>query len=354
MNNTVIILGAGTSADYGYPLWESLKNQMIGFDVRDQLSITVGLDEDELQLHEVAHQEFITILDNNPDFTLDQIVYQMDRPKERHLNPIGHRVINIAGYLLSLVELENRRDGWITEFQSVLVDYVANKSGDFGSTTNLLDNLVVVSLNYDRAFNHFVSDDFFPRLVAHASYQPPSLRFSIELSKSNRLKLIKPHGFLVGLTDKDRKRNAGRSDNAGMRNDLLLENSESKSFRYPGNTTTLPYASDKITKQNVFLRMGKYMYMVDEMGQSDYSSANTAIRDADTVYCLGLSDKGLCQSHFDFQKDQAVYLSNKLTDTTVIESCKSGPKYLRLSKDEKRLNIADFPKIFENHLDAAR
>ena len=196
MKKTVIILGAGASADYGFPLWSGLKQQMLDLDLDKELSETLNLLPEEVEAHKTAFGEFQQHLTREPDATLDRIAFLIDQPKSKHLRPTGHYLINLAGYLLSKIECKKQDGNWVSEFQTVLLDYLASQSAQFGPEHNHLQNLTVISLNYDRVFERFVSSGFFKRLIEHSDYDPPSLGFSINFSRNNKLSVLKPHGCL--------------------------------------------------------------------------------------------------------------------------------------------------------------
>ncbi len=177
MKKTVLILGAGSSADYGYPLWYALKKEVLAFDINRDLA-GLHLSQNEIASHKAAFEEFKKYLDREPDATLDRLVFLIDQPKSKHLSPTGHLILNLAGYLLVQVERQGLDGLWVSEFQTLLVDYLASLSGQAGTGQNHLQNLTIVSLNYDRVFEHFVSAGFYKKLCAHPEYNPPDQRFS--------------------------------------------------------------------------------------------------------------------------------------------------------------------------------
>lgn len=341
MKKTVLILGAGASYDYGYPLWDGLKEQMIQFNIGRVLKDELNLPEDNVDAHRNAHNEFIEYVGKYPDATLDSIVYEIDKDKSKHLNPTGHLLINIAGYILAQYELVGKDGGWVTALQDILVDYMAEQSNHSQPNTNMLSNLTVVSLNYDRVFEYYITNDFYVKLLDNQGYSPSGLRYSIEYASNNQLELYKPHGFICMLQNKnDVKR-------AGMNIDLNISGANTHGIRYPGSYTVIPYGDKRITSKDTFLKMGRYMYVVDERDESDYRNANQAVKNADIVICLGLSSDGICQSSLHFQNEQQVYLSNKKDDLSKIDDCKPGPNYQTIENDGKRLDASAFPGKFK-------
>ncbi|UWR51654.1 hypothetical protein [Phaeobacter inhibens] len=342
MKKTVIILGAGASADYGFPLWAGLKQQMLDLDLDKELSETLNLRPEEVEAHKTAFGEFQQHLTREPDATLDRIAFLIDQPKSKHLRPTGHYLINLAGYLLSKIECEKQDGKWVSEFQTVLLDYLASQSAQFEAEQNHLQNLTVISLNYDRVFERFVSNGFFKRLIEHSEYDPPSLAFSINFSRNNRLSVLKPHGYISGLAYDN-----GVS-HVGMNNDLVIVGGHTQGIRHPGNDLAIGYGEHQLLCREAFLRMGRHMYVVDERDVSDYQAANQALMNAEQVFCLGLSPAGLCQSSFAFKESQKVYLSNKGEEVSGIAACKGPADFESLGTRSERMNSSDFPAKFKS------
>jgi hypothetical protein len=341
MKNTVLILGAGASVDYGYPLWGPLRQQMLDIDIGDFLATEVGLHGPELAVHKEAYEEFCGFAISNPTDTLDRIVYRIDQPKNKHLNPTGHLIINIAGLLLAKVELKKKDGGWVTKFQNVLVEHSVTKNDSNKPAQNLLSNLTVVSLNYDRVFEHFISHDFYRKMVDHRSYNLTSVGSAITFSRRNNLQVFKPHGYICQLGSQN------SVSHVGMNPDLALTNTTTQGTRYPGNDIPVAYGDSRIAARDTFLRMGCHMYVVDERGSDDYQTPNEFLSKAEIVFCLGLSDAGISQSSFNFEGVKKVYLSNKEADIVVIEQKKPGPEYVSLGVAGARLNASDFPDQFK-------
>jgi hypothetical protein len=342
MQNTAIILGAGSSKDYGYPLWGALKEQMIALNIGEYLEQISGLTAQDISDHKDAHAEFLQLQEQNPDYTLDRIVYEIDKPKAKHISPTGHYIINIAGHLLASIEIQNNHIGWVSEMQAILVEYLATNYKNDSSGGNPLSEIVVISLNYDRVFEYFIADRFFEHLVNDYRYEPSNLAESITLAKNTRLRILKPHGYICGLS------NNNSSKSAGMNLDLGISDHSTTGIRYPGNDSVIPYADKRLLNKDTFLRMGRHMYVVDERGESDYIQANKALKMSDQVFCLGLSAEGICQSSLVFHKKHKVFLSNSEKDIETIRQCKQGPEFSLLGSNGARLDAEKFPQIFRN------
>jgi hypothetical protein len=340
MKKTVLILGAGASVDYGYPLWSELKNQMLALDVANVCK-TLELSPEETKSHLDAFEEFKTKSKVDANVTLDQIVYEIDRPKCKHLRPNGHLLINLAGYCLAGVELKKIVPDidWIAQLQDKLVEYLAQKSSNGTFNENHLNNLTVVSLNYDRVFPHRISEGFFEKLVLQSSYNPIDLSFSINFARNNTLSILRPHGYLAGVND------SNSLNEVGMYKHLVILGSHTQGTRYPGNEMPIFYGNPKIAEKKSFLRMGRHMYVVDERGDNDYASANKVIKSAEQIICLGLSKAGLSQSKLEFGLSKRVYLSNTCSDIIGIKENKPAD-YETLCSNGEMLKAAEFPDKF--------
>jgi hypothetical protein len=343
MKNTVLILGAGASMDYDYPLWKDLRKQMLDLepDIGDFLATEVGLDETEIAAHKEAYEEFCSFARSDTKDTLDQIIYKIDKHKDKHEEPTGHLIINIAGLLLAKVELEKKDGGWVTKFQNVLIEHLVTNCDSNKPDQNLLSNLTVVSLNYDRVFEHFISHDFYKKMRSHASYDLPHVTPATTFSRSNQLNIFKPHGYICQLASQN---NASR---VGMNPDLVLIGTTTQGTRHPDNDMPVAYGAPQIAEKDTFLRMGHHMYVVDERGANDYRTPNEFLSKAEIVFCLGLSDAGISQSSFNFENVEQIYLSNKEADIVEIEKQKPGPKYVPLNVTGARLDASDFPDQFK-------
>lgn len=341
MRKTVLVLGAGASADFDIPLWGELRQQLSDLNV-NELTDELELTEDEKSTHLKAFEEYLTWARSEPNFTLDRIIYEIDKPKEKHMNPTGHLVINIVGYLLAQLEQNISTGKWVTEFQDHLVDLVAKGVSSMPSSQaiDLLENFTVVSLNYDRIFEHFMTTGFFEKLVAHSTYQPSDLKQSKELATKTELKLYRPHGYICSLP------NAHHNRGVGMGTGLGVTVSDAQGIRHPGNDTAVPFGDQNLLKKTNFLRMGKHMYVVNERGNTDYANANGALARATDIFCLGLSPDGIIQSSLVFNNNQNVYLSNKASDLSEISAKKGEANYITMNSDGSRLDAGDFTKRF--------
>ena len=343
MKKTVLILGAGASVDYGYPLWDDLKAQMLALNL-EALANRLELDEDELANHRSAFEEFKEHAGRQPDATLDRIIYEIDRPIGKRFFPTCRWVINLAGHLLAQVEKEGRDGQWVTHLQEFLVERLAQESGNGSAKKNRLKNLTVITLNYDRVFEHHISQDFHVKLIDHKDFVDRGQGFCTDFSEWNKLSVLKPHGCMIGFTDEN------QTDHAGMNAHLSITGTQFQGFRSPSVRNVLPFGHDMIGEKDAFLKMGRWMYVADELEPEDCNVANHAIREAEQVFCLGLSPAGICQSKLEFPDGKSVRLSNKGSEIPEIEKCKGRACFETLGSERKRLSAIRFVEKLKEFL----
>ncbi len=280
--------------------------------------------------------------ESHPEYTLDKIIFEIDKPKKKHTNPTGYRLINMVGYLFAEIEQSCQDGGWVSCFQDLLIDHVIDQSIERGCGKNFLENLTIVSLNYDRSFEHFISANFYNKLIEKETYKPTGgLRFSKNLSTINQLRILKPHGYICQL------KNNNDPSLVRVHPDLICRDMFTRGFRHPGTNIFASYGNADLMKKDYVERMGRHMYMVDERDEDDYRIANGHIANAELVFCLGLSPEGMSQSFFNFENNQDVLLNNKTTDISDIHSKAAN---FRSLGGESRLEATDFPKMFGKHV----
>lgn len=338
MKKTVVILGAGASMDYGYPLWGRLKEQLIDFNFDQFVQTVGGFTAREIDEYKAVHAEFLELHKKNPEHTLDRIAYEIDRPKDKHLHPTGYKLITMTGFLLARVEMAKQTTGWVPDFQKLLVNHLVVSAAKTELEANFLDQLTIVSLNYDRSFEYFVSKDFYPKVIAHGSYLPRDFVSSKALSINNRLRVLKPHGYIC------QPPNNGSAE-VGVQPNLLISETQARGSRYPNNDMNVGYGDPRLLTKDIVNRMGRHMYVVDERGENDYQLANRFIADAEQVFCLGLSQYGFNQSHFRFKAGQRMYLSNDSSDVQSIENQNPNLDILPMN-GPNRLDARAFPQKF--------
>lgn len=175
---TVIVLGAGASADYGFPLWDGLKTQFLNH---------VGNDKDWRYLFEEYH--------NN---SIDRIAsYASDEQLEQFQNFIIQMFFSLETKIAAdKIEMDRR---WINNFSQI---FFHELELDIQLAAQRFKNLTIINLNYDRVFDyefHLETARFKKRAL------PNSIRkrayFADTGIDENDLKLniIHPHGCIGRL-----------------------------------------------------------------------------------------------------------------------------------------------------------
>jgi len=153
----VIVLGAGASIDYGFPSWNQLRERLL-----DKLQSVISENRDQ---HDVKLASRWKEIIDGADFGLSTIDHVIS---ENYGNLVErHWIVQIIKNILSECEkadIENN-DGesrWIERFSEKYLEIIDTyiQAKDDRAVLNVLSNLVVVSLNYDRCFAYY----FFPRL----------------------------------------------------------------------------------------------------------------------------------------------------------------------------------------------
>lgn len=341
------VLGAGASMScFEFPGWTALKDDLLALDCRSFLSEIEEIDCASIQSYCSAFDEFRVLSESaDGDQTLDALLYEMDKPKEKHRLPTAGYVMSIVGRLLSSHEQRIAAappdENWVTKFQRVIQRELSLAPSDHnGDARNrLLENFDIISLNYDRVFEHFFSHKFWQGLYD----EPFDFSFdhagtAIEITNRLRLNTYKPHGFIAMLPV--------ASKPPGLRDDLLVSQVSGGGTREPGNMHPVVFGGDKLATLEIFERMGKHMYAVDETGQSQYQRANSALREARTVFLLGLSSEGITQSQMRIGAETTVYVTNAEEDTSKISAHFENASVHRLSSTPSRFALSGFAELF--------
>ena len=185
---TVFVLGAGASQPYGFPLGSGLRDLILDplsrVPLRDRVAtITPFRVAESLDLAD-EYRNFISALRTSGYSSVDQFL-----EKNRPLTQVGTLAIACA---LLPCEQENRlfpprsprRDHWYEMFAEIL---------NVGSADYLRNNVTVISFNYDRSLEHYLSRVITTRL---SGASPATI--SRHLS---HVPLIHVHGQLGTLSD---------------------------------------------------------------------------------------------------------------------------------------------------------
>ncbi|MDA3927079.1 MAG: hypothetical protein PF904_20580 [Kiritimatiellae bacterium] len=136
---TVLVLGAGASKDYGFPLGAELKRK-----IRENTSSLINNRALEGAGYEPTEiLEFSNAFHYSEHSTIDQFL-----DHKTSLRKLGSYLI--AGALSPLEQDKNllKKGGWYKDLYQFLC---------FSEAEPIVSNLSVVTLNYDRSFEHYMT-----------------------------------------------------------------------------------------------------------------------------------------------------------------------------------------------------
>ena len=287
-NRTVFVLGAGSSKDYNFPLWEELKPEFLKRIVNYQ--DTFG---------EEAVQYWTDALNSDQGKSVDFLAHKA--------LPAGQELFQfVIGDIL--LECENsdaqsKSERWIEIFCQKLLGLGLNSE-----TSDLLQNLSFVNFNYDRCFDQRYLNNFIKPLWN--SFPSKWTRLQSYQSLNGELapfcSIPHPHGTLgaIGLFSKGAKVFANYS----------------YTFHNPEEVVNLDYGDlqefEKL-KSNDDL---KYLPVDAFLGQKEpytlnndsYRQATDRINTASNVIIIGMSNPGWSQQLIEKNSD-ATYWSTSMS-----------------------------------------
>lgn len=274
INPTVVILGAGASKDYGFPLWDELKEMMLkafssgtllGNSYKSHLGAQYWLDA--LKLDES--------LTNSKKRSVDELAY------DAHNEGLELFQMFILNEFLKL-EAEDRvsnRFGWIEKLADKYIELIKTNQGDSNSLKQLMENFRVISFNYERSF----AWRFNNRVNAEISNIFPNRIRSIPLQniKRNFNRIFHPHGC-VGMFPKTQEISDSyiSIDSKIHTTKILL----TRSYGESDETITDVNHLDSILPVDL-IPFGS--------GSDTYDRANTFMTAETNVILIGMSDIGI-------------------------------------------------------------
>lgn len=186
--NTVLILGAGASFDFGYPLGEDLKTQVIRIlsDSKFQEELKYGYGPRAGM--ELLIPEFVTDLEKDKALTIDRFLAK----SEKAYKTLGK--VAIAKAIISCeddAEIFQNNNSWYKVLYSIIDGYP--DLSKFGA-----NRLSILTFNYDRSLEHF----FFSQLLG--DYREPDQNTIISLVR--KIPIIHLHGRINMLPWEDPQR----------------------------------------------------------------------------------------------------------------------------------------------------
>ena len=269
-SKTCFVLGAGASADFGLPLWADLRYLL-------QEKIQKSDDRSEMRKYWVG-----TLKNATDSVTIDELA--MEARNDQEFNYLQRNLSEII--LQGEAELHDK-DNWV----SIFARAVGQKMMDFEDKALLFaSNISVVSLNYDRCFNHYFAAGI--KESVSLKYKRPRLtQGHYEVIENEIENIIHPHGCIGQLNSK--KFIQSRLDNTLQR---------IKSY-----DTVVEFGGSLKVKQT------PPIFPIDEIRLPRFSKnpayvkANVVINTSTNCICIGVSPFGLKQSLLSFSNAKKVF-----------------------------------------------
>jgi len=340
MGKTVLILGAGASKPFGLPLWKDLQEELDMLDLKDY-RLLMERTQYEAKHYERAIDKYRFLQKEFPNDTLDALIYRMDRDNLTRDHTDGSFLLNIIAHLLTrrehllLKDPPKYQNNWILQLQDHLVEVSAIELKSLGQGKRLktIKNFTVISLNYDRVFEYYISKGFMRKLREKMPSGMINRRRFIDMDYLNKLKLYRPHGYISSVA-------------TDYNDDLGIDIQDHAGYKRVSGGQALTHFGNQEQLDGMFSVFSLWMYVVDEQCAQDYKNSNRQLRKADRVFCLGLSPDGLCQSSLKFRDGQVVYLNNGNGEFSEICSRMPGPGFKPLGENGSRLDARDFTRKF--------
>lgn len=280
-NPTVLILGAGASRDYGFPLWSNLKENL--------LQIFSDQDVPEISNHESSQWWTDKLMNMSASETVDSIA--PEAPDEYY----DRFRLAIALIVLKYEALDKGNRGW--------VEYYAEKYAQMLLSLNEKDkinqavqNTTVITLNYDRSFNvrfgRIVVEKFKEGL---GGFGRNYSKFYQEIFEAYLYMVLHPHGCIGSTGDKH-------------------VNINDSTYQGSGAHLKINYGDYKAVLK-LFREQG---FVPNVTSIDDIRGANNGCYDvvnrkmhAKNALCIGLSSIGVKNSLLKFDAVENVYYSGE-------------------------------------------
>ena len=273
-NKTCIILGAGASVDFSLPLWTELRPMLV-----------THIQDYSKNSEERKH--WLKVLQvSTESTTVDELAMEARNDQEFHFLQR-----NLSEIILDGEKKRHEKDNWVSLLARAVGRRLINNES---KALQYASNLSVVSLNYDRCFNHYFSKGI--KEALHEKYKRPRItQGHYEVIEEQIENVLHPHGCRGQLNSKKHIRNK-------------LEGPQSSNDVYDivvefGGRFATGYTPP--------------IFPIDEMKLPRFSSnriyleSNIAIKNSKYCICIGVSPFGLEQSLLDFSLAKKVFYSGK-------------------------------------------
>lgn len=283
------MLGAGASKAYGFPLWDDLKNCVLGM-LKQEL--TTGEDADRLEVCQKWHDLILEndSLPKDQQITIDHLIET--NAKNRVQRQI---VLNMMKRVLADCEkkdLNSKTEGWIEKLVELYVNLIEQeKSHGDHRILSILSNTNVVTLNYERCFEeHFYKPIY--RYLCYSEFDDPNFIMTHKSDLQSKVFFIRhPHGAIgAGSLEKIEGGTIDRVQCVSM----------VRSGGYKSNVGALtPYGQISF---DVDLDL-----VGDDPLDENYSELNDSIENDSNCIVMGLSGVGLPGCRIDWHKYDSIY-----------------------------------------------
>jgi hypothetical protein len=233
MKNAIFIIGAGSSKEYGYPIWKELKPKIEEYlNLPQQVQTPFALEAKEW-LKEVTDHK-----------TLDQVISEKNKGLRKTQDPSKVEAMiwkAIASIFFSLEKdvVSENRSAWIDVYANNIVSEMVQsyKAEDkdwynkiMAELTNQLGDVYFVTFNYDRLLEYKVKEAIINKIKADINNENEfGLKLDTQIKAIFYDRFYHPHGIINaydGIQDNSKitkNRNPNNISHFGQANESLLQ-----------------------------------------------------------------------------------------------------------------------------------